>query len=109
MGRKECGHRLLPDTPDRAGDRGLFPERDDDIPRDRWVCVQLAITVDPSVGVVKLSLDGSNHMTASTDTLVGVDGYSAVDFGVHYATPAQGPVVLWVDDVVIDTVPVGCN
>jgi hypothetical protein len=81
-----------------------------DIPRDRWVCVQMHITVDATNGSVEVILDeGTPMVTPATDTLVGIEGYTGVDFGLHYATPAQGPVVMWIDDVVVDTSPIACN
>ncbi len=42
------------------------------------------------------------------DTRVA-NGYTNVDVGVHYATPAQAASHMWIDEVVVDTAPVTCN
>jgi len=36
-------------------------------------------------------------------------GYTNLDVGVHYATPAESASEMWIDDVVADTSPIGCN
>lgn len=85
----------------------LFPG---DLPRDRWVCVELHINVSPTSGSFDLTFDGGTPMSASgIDTLVGDTGYTNLDVGVHYATPGQSPVDLWIDEVILDTSPIGCN
>lgn len=79
-----------------------------DLPRDRWVCIELHVAIDPA-GFVELALDGGAAMrTATTDTTV-TGGYTQADVGIHYATAAQTPAELWADEVVIDTIPIGCN
>lgn len=80
-----------------------------DIPRDRWVCVELAIAIDPAAGQVIVSYDGAPQFTTpATDTLPG-GGFSGVDIGLHYATPNQSPVSMWIDEVIVSTAPIGCN
>jgi hypothetical protein len=79
-----------------------------DFPRDRWTCVELHIAVGTSGGA-DVNVDGTQVVTHSgVDTTVA-GGYTNLDVGVHYATPAQGPAEVWVDEVVADYAPIGCN
>ncbi|HUS29086.1 MAG TPA: hypothetical protein VMZ53_11265 [Kofleriaceae bacterium] len=81
----------------------------DVLPRDRWVCFEMQTHIDPTAGFVKITFDGSTaFQTPLTDTDVA-GGYTNVDVGVHYATDTQPAVSLWIDDVVVDTNPIGCN
>jgi len=80
-----------------------------DLPRDRWVCVEMHIAVSQT-GQASIRIDGGAALvTGVTDTLVGGEGYTNLDVGVHYATPNQSPVLMWVDEVIVDTAPIGCN
>jgi hypothetical protein len=77
-------------------------------PRDRWVCVQLHIAIG-ATGSVSLRLDGDLVVdTGTLDTRV-TGGYTHIDVGVHYATNTQPQVEMWIDEVVVDTVPIACN
>jgi hypothetical protein len=80
-----------------------------DFPRDRWVCVELNLVVDNTHGSVLLAFDGA-PILAMTEIDTGVaGGYTNVDVGIHYATPAQAAAQLWIDDVVADVTPIGCD
>jgi len=80
-----------------------------DFPRDRWVCVEVHVLVDATAGAGELFIDGSLVTSGSgLDTTVA-GGYTNVDVGVHYATPNQLASEMWIDDVVADTSPIGCN
>ena len=88
---------------------GSFYTFPDTLPRDRWVCAEMQIHVDPTAGFVRLTLDnGTAIQTPLIDTEVA-GGYAAFDAGVHYANGSQSPVSVWMDDVVVDTAPIGCN
>jgi hypothetical protein len=78
-------------------------------PREQWTCLELHIAVDATNGQVDLNVDGIAAMTTPpTDTLAG-QGYTGLDIGLHYATPAQAPVEMWIDELVVDVAPIGCN
>lgn len=80
-----------------------------DFVRDQWVCLEMHIAIDDVNGVVELAVEGINTMTSGlADTRVGT-GYSGVDIGIHYATPDQTPVQMWIDELIADTAPIGCN
>jgi hypothetical protein len=81
----------------------------DTLPRDRWVCMEMQIHIDPSAGFVRVTFDGGSAIqTPLTDTDVA-GGYTNVDAGIHYANEVQSPGSLWIDDIVLDTSPIGCN
>lgn len=78
-------------------------------PHDRWTCVELHIVIDPAGGVIEAWVDGMLRATGSDLDTEVAGGYTNVDIGVHYATPAQAPAEMWVDEVVVDLTPIGCN
>ncbi len=80
-----------------------------ELPRDQWTCIELRITIEASAGTAAIAIDGLGTLTSvSTDTLPGA-GYSGVDIGIHYATPNQAPVHMWIDEVIADIAPIGCD
>lgn len=79
-----------------------------EFPRDRWVCVELDLDVGAS-GRVELRLDGVVAASeAGIDTQVA-GGFTSLDAGIHYATPMQRAARMFVDEVVADTSPIGCD
>lgn len=80
-----------------------------EFPRDRWVCVELHLQIDGTAGAMSIDIDGSTVVSASSlDTRVA-GGYTNIDVGFHYATPAQPASEMFVDEVVADTSPIGCE
>lgn len=81
---------------------------DYEYPRDRWTCLLLHIDIGPN-GAIEVFVDETRVVSRTgIDTRVG-GGYTNVDVGVHYATPNQSASHMWIDEVVADTKPVGCN
>jgi len=79
-----------------------------DVPRDRWFCLQVHIAIG-NVGAVELTIDGRAPLvTGATDTRAGNSSYSNLEAGVT-ASAGQGPVVMWIDEVVADRSPVACD
>jgi hypothetical protein len=79
-----------------------------EFPRDRWVCVELHLQID-GFGAIALEIDGSTVVSAqSIDTRVD-GGYTNIDVGFHYATPTQPASEMFVDEIVADTSPIGCD
>jgi hypothetical protein len=78
-------------------------------PRERWVCLELAIDVSeaPGAGSVEARVDGAPVVRSplGLDTRP-TDGYGDFLFGLVGAD-AGGEV--WMDDVVLDDVPIGCR
>lgn len=80
-----------------------------EFPRDRWVCVELHLVIGNANGAIAVAIDGTTLISATgIDTQVA-GGYSNLDAGVHYATPDQRASQMWIDEVVADTSPIGCN
>jgi hypothetical protein len=77
--------------------------------RDRWVCVELHVRIAASGGVFEAYLDGALAARSPAMDTVPDRGYTTLDVGIHYTDPAQGPVEVYVDDVVADTTRVGCE
>jgi hypothetical protein len=80
-----------------------------ELPRDRWVCVELHIVIDPSFGSIAITFDGTTIVEGGGIDTTVAGGYSNVDAGVHYATPGQAASRLWIDEVVADIAPIGCD
>jgi hypothetical protein len=80
-----------------------------EFPRDRWVCLQLHVFIDATVGYGEVSIDGVQVMRTPVGDSTVTGGYTNMDIGVHYATPAQQAVTMWIDEVVADTSPISCN
>jgi len=88
---------------------GEFASAPFEFPRDRWTCVRMHLVVATTGGSIDIAVDGTSVLSkANIDTRVA-NGYTNVDVGVHYATPAQAASHMWIDEVVVDTAPVTCN
>jgi hypothetical protein len=78
-------------------------------PRDRWVCVELHVRIHPSTGVFEGYLDGALAVSSTPTNTLPADGFTNAEVGIHYAEAGQGPVEVYVDDVVIAKTRVPCN
>lgn len=79
-----------------------------EFPRDRWTCLLMHLVVGAN-GSLEVFVDATRVLSRTGfDTRVA-GGYTNVDEGVHYATPAQAPAHFYVDEVVVDTSPVTCD
>lgn len=78
-------------------------------PRDRWVCVELHTYVDDTSGYFEAFLDGVRVAKSGTGDTLPATGYTAAEFGIHYAEYRQGPVEVYVDDVAVGTARIGCE
>jgi hypothetical protein len=84
------------------------------VPMGEWVCIEAAVTISDTVGqaVVRVErLDGgsaSYTTQADHDTLL-LDGINAVRVGIDWTDPGQAQTEVRVDDLVIDSQPIGCN
>lgn len=87
-----------------------FYQGDQAFPRDRWVCVELHIKVDPTAGQLELFLDGT-RVAYSPNPLntVPAMGYTNAEVGIHYAETTQGPVEVYTEDVVLARQRVPCQ
>lgn len=78
-------------------------------PRDRWTCVELHVHIDTRAGISEAYFDGELAARTPEMDTVPDRGYTSVDVGIHYTAPEQGPVEVYVDDVVAGNTRVGCQ
>jgi hypothetical protein len=78
-------------------------------PRDRWVCVEMHVFIDPIAGFYEAYLDGALAVRSLPMNTVPADGFTAAEVGIHYAGASQGPVEIYVDDVAVGTARIPCD
>jgi hypothetical protein len=83
-----------------------FPQS---VPQNRWLCMELHVVIDATAGSVDVAFDGIPTLQSGPANTTVAGGYTNVDVGIHYATPAQEAGSLSIDEVVVDTTPIGCN
>lgn len=88
-------------------DVSLFSE-DAAFERDRWQCLQLALTLSDTLGTARLSIDGNSVISASDLDTVADDPALYFTFGIEWSSPTQGPVSVLIDDVTLDDHPLEC-
>ncbi len=77
-------------------------------PTDRWVCVELSITIGAS-GSFAISVDGHDAITAAgIDTRVG-SGYATINVGLDWTGSSNVGGDVLIDEVVLDDAPIGCD
>jgi hypothetical protein len=79
--------------------------------RDRWVCLQLELTIHATMGAVTLRVDGA-IAAQSTQPLATLpaSGYRGVSGGIVYTDPMQAtPLQVYVDEFVADTANIPCD
>ena len=77
--------------------------------REQWVCVELHVYVDASEGYYEAYLDQTLAVRSSARDTTLANGYSIAEVGVHYAPSGQGPLELFLDDVVVSRMRMGCD
>jgi hypothetical protein len=100
--------RLLPLFVDINSSSGVFQGLVS-FPRDRWVCVEMHVLIDPIAGVYEAYLDGTLAVRSPPSNTLPADGFSAAEVGVHFAGPSQGPVKVYIDDVVVGRSRIPCD
>ncbi|WP_236519296.1 polysaccharide lyase [Sandaracinus amylolyticus] len=80
------------------------------IPRDRWVCLQLHTTIADTGGSVELFVnDVGLGPRTNLDTRPN-GGFGVITAGIEYSDPAtQGPATLYIDEVVLSRTRVPCE
>ncbi|MBX3269949.1 MAG: hypothetical protein KF729_06790 [Sandaracinaceae bacterium] len=78
-------------------------------PRNRWVCLELHVTVSSSGGVIEYFMDGTRQGRATDLDTIPTGGYRQFTVGLPYSGIAQSPIEVFVDDVVFDVAPIGCD
>jgi hypothetical protein len=99
---------VRPNRVDMGSMRGFY-EGTRVFPRDKWVCVELHVRIDPVDGVFEGYLDGVLAVSSGPTNTLPADGFTSAEVGIHYADANQGPVEIFVDDVVIAKTRVPCD
>jgi hypothetical protein len=82
------------------------------LPTDRWSCVELEVDQPSSVG--KAWINGVEYPPGGTSGTLDVSGVALptpnqVNIGIYVDHGTSQVYDLWLDDVVVDTRPVGCQ
>jgi hypothetical protein len=102
--------RILPMSVDINSSSGVFPGMPmKTFPRDRWVCVELHVSIDATDGLFEAYLDGVLAVTSGHVKSLPADGFTAAEVGVKYAGAMQGPVEVYVDDVAVARTRIPCE
>ena len=80
------------------------------VQRDRWICIELDVTVDDVAGRIELRMDGTPAITDAgpVDTRVAGE-LEYLNLGLPWTDTAQGAATVHFDDVHLGTAPVGCG
>lgn len=79
-------------------------------PRDKWTCVELHTKVDASQGYFEAYLDTTLAVRSTLTNTVPAGGYVTAEVGIHYASDgSQGPVEVYVDDVMVANTRIACD
>lgn len=82
----------------------------DPLPRDRWVCVQVHIVVDPTSGLVESWIDGVPAARLDALPTLPGNGYNNVHAGHFSGGPTHTEVAdLWTDELAVGTLPIPCD
>lgn len=79
------------------------------IGRDRWFCVEYALTIADSGGTVEMRVDDQIVIAENMIDTLPAGGFEHIVTGIPYSGAAQvNPATIYTDDVVVDVAPIGC-
>lgn len=78
------------------------------LPRDRWTCLMVEVDVAQD-GSAALVVDGAPVVSASDLDTVPGGGATLAAAGILWAPADQGPAEIYIDELVVDTVPLTCE
>lgn len=92
-------------------DSGTNWARGMQLPRDRWFCAELVITIaEAPMGQLELWIDGARTaVEMGIDTLSAPRGYERFVVGIPYTELTQTSALAYADEVVYDDEPIGCD
>jgi len=90
-----------------ASSTTLAPENSTPLARDTWICLELALDIDPADGGAALLLDGQEVLAGSAFATRPEEALSVVVVEAQPTTDTEG-VNLFVDELVVSTAPIGC-
>jgi hypothetical protein len=91
------------DSPDRYTSDTLA------IPRDRWFCMQVHMTVSDGQGTLKIDLDGQTGLEEQGMKTKPAAGIHLLRVGIDWSSMQTDPFDIYVDDLVLATASVDCD
>ena len=79
------------------------------LPRGRWTCVEIHVHFDATAGSVVLYVDDTETAAIRNFDTVEARGLTTIEAGLIWQHADQVPAVLYVDEIVADTAPIGCD
>jgi hypothetical protein len=67
------------------------------------------VAIDPVGGQIRVYADGALIIDSGPFPTLAPGGYARLEVGIPYATNPQGPLTVFVDDVIAGTQRIGCN
>ncbi|MBN2716072.1 MAG: hypothetical protein JXX14_09475 [Deltaproteobacteria bacterium] len=79
------------------------------VPENRWFCLSGSYTISEAAAETSISIDDSLAVStiASAEAVV-IGGVSEFRFGIGWTEQGQDTAVFYMDNVLVDTVPVDC-
>ena len=77
-------------------------------PQDAWVCIESDVTVSPN-GPMDVSVNGQTISALHGDAPIPTLTILSIGAAFYPAASGQPAFDLWIDDIVIDTSPIGCD
>jgi hypothetical protein len=91
------------DRPDRFTSTTLV------VPRDRWFCLQIQMTVSANAGALTMRVDGEIGLEQTNMNTRPAGGVHLLRAGIDWSSEQTDPFDLYLDDLVLATTPVGCE
>jgi hypothetical protein len=79
------------------------------VPVDRWFCLELSVQISDKQGRATLWLDGVEENFLPGAPTLPLGGVTTIGVGIASAGSSQPSARVFVDDVVVDTNPIGCE
>lgn len=77
--------------------------------RDRWLCIQLHVSISQTAGVVESWIDGVPGARVDNSDTLPATGYRNVHAGMYASGLAAEPQELWTDELVVGGSPIPCD
>lgn len=82
---------------------------DHSVPHDTWVCIEMHVHFSATDGAVDLTVDGTDFISESGLALDPPNGLGRIEVGVVYHSLDDPTTLVYVDEIVADTSPIGCD
>jgi hypothetical protein len=78
------------------------------IPRDRWFCLRLQLSIDDVRGAMRVFIDERMALQTGPFDTLPEDGVNELRLGIDWSSEQEPLFEIYFDDVVADTAPVSC-